>query len=313
MKSKTFYVYILVFCSSIFSFATVMLPYPMTVFDWIRTLTVQLTAAIVAVLLISDNRKTKPLADLISLLYIFILIARSLNRMNVYMKTYHRQTSSAGNILITALTVIMLSYFSDEKTEKLTLPVSVAVMLMLIMVAGLNVTKIAPVNLYGIKNNTEVIYTGVTLFDFIVPANIILNSSKKAKRRKAVFTFLSIVFLMILITTLVFSCVSGDLLYSLSPLQMAFQISSGFGTVNFDAVFNLLLWFGYFSALMLLMNAYSCIKKRFSYFNRSDLLMIFPLFLLIDKIDNSLWLPLMLSVSIVLCIGRRKTGYYEKA
>ena len=312
MKTKTFYVYMLVFCCSVFSFATVILPRPMSVNEWLTTLSMWAAVGSVAACLISDNRQTKPIADLISLVYLFLLLARRINSMNTYMKIYHRQTSAAGNILITALTVIMITGYSNIKMEKLSAPVCTAVIFMLVMAVLLNFSKANPINLYRNFNTDMTGYLGVTLFDYIIPANIILNSSAQADRKKSVSAIFITTFVLITITVYIFSCVKGDLLYSISPLQMVFQISAGMQISNFDAYYNFLVGFSYFAVVMLIIHAYNSIKSRFSYFSRLDLLVIFPACFIVRRIDDRLWLPAMLVIAIVLVTGRKKAGYYEK-
>jgi len=312
MKSKNYIVYTMAFIYVLFSYAVTISPGIMTFNDWFIVLVFNCVISIIAALLISDNRKILPLADLVILIYILFLISKTIAGMNRYMKIYHPQAPLAINIIITAALIFTLYCYSGVKAEKLAAPVCAIAFFILVMIVRLNITKANPSNLYIRSNSTRMRISNITLFDYIIPLAVILNSKHSLNRKKITAFIFLLTFALISVTVFVFSCISGNLLYSISPLQIAFQISSGSQIANFDAYYNFLLWFCYFASLILLMEAWRNVKTRFKYFNGTELFLIIPVVFLIDDMSETLWFILFIIAAGFMAMGKRKAGYYEK-
>ncbi len=312
MKNKDFYVYITAFVYILFSYAVILPPGVMTLDNWIITLALNFTVTVLTALITVNNRKILPLADLILLIYILFLISRTIAGMNSYMKVYHRQSPVWVNIVITTVLIIILCRYKSVETEKLAMPVCVLALFILVMIVFLNIFKANPANLYSNNNISEAERYNVTMFDFIIPMAVILNYRNSANRKRTLsFIFLT-GFTLISVTIFIFSCIKGNLLYSISPLQMAFQISSGTQISNFDAYYSFFLWFCYFGSIILLMEAWRCIKTRFIYFNSAELFLVIPLVMINSYIPDVIYNILFLIAAAFMALGRRKVGYYEK-
>ena len=118
-------------------------------------------------------------------------------------------------------------------------------------------------------------------------------------RNVALFGMLTVIF--------VFSCFNGNLLYSLSPLQAVFQLSSTKLIRNFDAIFDYMLFFSYFASAAVLMTAYKVTKKEFTYFNNADLLLVIPLFFMVLCTENMLFI-IESALAAVVFLGMDRKG-----
>ncbi len=312
MKSKNSIVYMMAFIYALFSYAVIIPDGRVTFTDWLITLAVNCIIGIIAALLVSDNRKILPLADLVILIYILFLISKTIAGMNRYMKIYHPQSPYAINIIITVVLIFTLYCYSGIKAEKLAAPVCTIALLILVMIVRLNISKANPSNLYIKSNSSGMRIYNVTLFDYIIPLAVVLNSKHLLNRKKTTAFIFRLTFGLISVTVFIFSCINGNLLYSISPLQIAFQISSGSQIANFDAYYNFLLWFCYFASLILLMEAWRSIKTRFKYFNGTELFLIIPMVLLAGRISDLVGLIMFVTSVIFMSLGKRKAGYYEK-
>lgn len=306
MNSKLASIYILALCYSVFSFAMAVPSEKMSVYDWIVSIVLNGILYVFLSLIIFTDRKPQPIADLILLIYILLLIAKQLNYLNNYMKIYHRQTSTFGNIVITVVLLFIFSSMGYTKTAGLASPSAALTIILIVMLIFLNIGKINPANLNAKYSLNTITYFNVTLFDYIIPMSLALYGGGKDTKKKAVFTVIIQMFVLIILTVVAFSCIKGDLLYSISPLQILFQVSSGNLIKNFDAIFNLLLYFSYFSSILLLVCAYSKIKQRFRYFSNADLFLILIFVMFAGIISDFAWFIIQLASAAVILAGSRK-------
>ena len=310
MKTDKTAINLLFFTYAFFSFTINMPEVKMTASDWIRQIGLYCVIYIVFVLFAADNRKFKPLTNLLILIYIISLISiQTLNMWN-YMKIYHGQTSANSTILLTFFTILLLSFIKDSRIAQLYFLLFAGVVLLMVILFILNVGKISSYNLYTQSQNNQIVFDG-TLFDYIVPYIASIKSTGRKAKSTAVFSLIFTNLAFIIITISAFMTIKGNLLYSLSPLQMLFQVSSTSLIRNFDALFNYLVYFSYFGALVSLITSYSIVKKSFPYFNRWDLLLTVPFLVLYSKYELPvLWIES--AMVIIMVIGRERKGYYEK-
>ncbi len=311
MKNKNLSLYSLTFCYCVFSLAMVVLPGNYSATDWINAITINCIIYLFLAFFLFDGRENLPVTDLICLVYILLLISKQIYIFNSYTRTYHRQITGGGNILLTVFIILMLSMISADKQLNFSMPVLFMLVSMFIIIFFFNRNKFNPAHLYVEKVGNNSLFVDVTLFDYIIPFNLRMNTSCKKHIKSTVYYIILFNILLIYVILFCFSCLKGDLMYSISPLQVLFQISSGELFNNFDRLFNYFLYFAYFSALLVNFIAYSRIKERFSYFNKLDLLAIVPLFLLVPYIDTVLWFILQCIVVMIIFFGRRKVKKYE--
>lgn len=304
MKTKNISLYLLTFCYSLFSFAAYTPNESMTVKNWFVLLLFSAVVYSLFCLLLLDDRKNKPLANLFLLVYILFLFAKQISLMLEYMKVFHGRSSALATFVISSFVIIYLSV-SHTDVSKLAVPLVLLTVLLLFMAVVLNRNKANVQNLYPIAEDFTSSKDYKTLFDYIIPFAIINTTTIKTGRKKGIaFVFISnLIFL--LITIFAFACLKGDLLYSLSPLQMLFQLSSAEYIRNFDAFYNFFLYFAYFSSLCVLSSAYKNIKKDFSYFNCLDLLVIFPLIIRVNKIDKY-FMVIEAAIVLIMFFGKEK-------
>lgn len=304
MKTETLSLNMLTFCYAFFSLAVYVPVTEMSVYDWIFLTGFYTVIYIVLSLFVIHGQQQTPLGYLILILYLMALFAKQISSMYDYIKLFHGHRSGMAVVIISLLSLLIL-VFNKGNITKLAAPCFVMTAVLILFLLVLNAEKISAANLYQVQKIGRTKYNA-TLFDYIIPYGIIANDIKNYNKKKVVKYIILSDFMLLMIVLLAFSCLSGDLLYSISPLQMLFQISTTELIKNFDALFNFLLFFGYFSAITVLTMAYRTVKEHFPYFNYSDLLLIIPLFLLYDKIGYGIMFLLEIIVSAIMFTARRK-------
>ncbi len=301
----------LFFCYMLFSFAVCENGKRLNVYNWLFTIGLCSAIYVLYIILTVDGKKIKPLAGLYLLLYIIYLIAVQTDKMYKYMKIYHGQTSAVSTAAVTIAAFIVFVLYDNTDITRLYLPLSAMIILLLLVVTVLNFDKVSRCNLA--LNSNEIKLTGnITLFDYIVPFIIISNTCKSVNRKKAIGFILKSWRIISVITIFCFMCLSGNLLYSISPLQAVFQITSTNLIRNYDALFNYLLYFSYFAALILLFTAYKRIKSDFEYTGKWDLLLTIPF--LMTGLAESYYISVIAEIIGVLAIffGKEDFKYNEK-
>ncbi len=293
--------------SLLFSFAVAPLPYKLEVWDWIISLFINCVVYILFSLVIFNNKQPKPLTDLFLLFYLFFLSAKYIYNYNNYIKTYHSGILQWGNIILTIGLIIIFCSMGRIKSEKFIYPFAILVLLMIAATIILNIKNFSAANLYRrtptLKNLD---FFNITLFDYIIPLNVLVNEKDKNIKKSAISSVFWSFILVLIIIVLNFGCLKGDLLYSISPLQSLFRISTGNIVRNFDALFNYCLYFAYATGILLICCAYMKIKERFLLVGKSDLLLIFPFLFLISDTGYERMFFLQLIMVIIIFFGKEK-------
>ena len=276
MKIQNNIVYISAFVYILFSYATILPESAIDVHSWIIIIVVNFRIALFLCFFTINNRQILPLADLVLIFCIIFLMAEQIIKINRYMKTYHRQSPVWVNYIITLAVIIIVHSYDIKKTEKLSVPLAVTAMLTIVLIIVMNISKSDPSNLYRDYNSTDLHGFDITLFEYLIPLSVILNYKQSSDKKKTSVFILSTGLALITITIFIFSCTKGNLMYSISPLQIAFQLSESSQVANFDVYYSFLLWISYFAAIVFLFQAWKCIKQRFAYFNGSELLLVIP-------------------------------------
>jgi len=311
MKSENMNKYLLLFCYVFFSFAVAMPEVPMNVYDWIRRIAVSSAVLITLIIVFFEQRVLNKYVSIIIGIFLFLLTARRINNMYSYMQLYHQQIYYYSDYIVIAFAVIMMYSIKEKRIYQLSLPfVSITAILIMLLIV-LNYNKFNPSSLYLEYSSVKTGLFSVTLFDYIIPMYLLFSTGNKKIRSKGIaFVFITD-FILIIIIIFIFGCIKGDLLYSLSPLQIIFQISGTEQMKNYDAIFNILLYFSFFSSVAVNIAAYKNIKMKIGIKTKFDVAFIIPALFIVKKIDAKLWLLIQIIV-IALIISGRKSQAYEK-
>lgn len=305
MKTDNISINLLVFCYAFFTFAVTAVSEKTYAITWVLKLAVSALFYACFILLLGDKRKFKPLCRMFVIIYLLFLMSKQIYIISDYMRTYHGRSSAVSTLVITAMLIIMFVKIKGTDISYLYLPLFFITLMLIIIVLVLNLPKVSRYNLLSADRNVS-IQNNITMFDYIIPYLIIINSHKDKSKSKAIILIFTSAFCFLLITLYAFMCVKGDLLYSLSPLQMLFQLSSTELVRNFDALFNFLLYFSYFATLVALMKAYNLLKESFTYFNSADLLLIIPFFIFMPLLNHIPIFIFEIAIGIIMLFGREK-------
>lgn len=311
MKTDRIAINLLFFIYALYSFAVSMPSARSDCYNWIKYLAVRTVIYIIFTVFTLNTGKYKPIVNLILLIYILFLLSVQIFKMYSYMKIYHGQTTALPVLFISGFTIILLSELTEQNLKQLHLPLCVVALMMIITVLILNTDKMNRFNLFD-KQLNKTSNFDITMFDYLVPYFIVIRTTGNKIKKSAITTILGIVTSLTLITIFAFMTIRGDLLYSLSPLQIVFRMSSTELIRNFDALYNYFVLFLYFGALVALILSYKSVKKDFQYFNRSDLLSVIPFYVLISNFQFSTLLIEVIFM-ILMFIGSERKGNYEKA
>ncbi len=305
MKTDSISINLLFFCYAFFTFAVSAASEKTYALTWVLKLVVSALFYAVFIFLLGNKRKFKPLCRMFVIIYLLFLMAKQIYMISDYMRIYHGRSSAVSTLAITALLIFMFVKIKDTDISYLYLPLFFMTMLLIIIVLVLNFPKVSRYNLLSADRKMG-FQMNITLFDYVIPYLIMINSHKGVHKNKAIILIFTSTFCFLLITLYAFMCVNGDLLYSLSPLQMLFQLSSTKLVRNFDALFNFLLYFSYFASLVVLMKSYNSLKESFTYFNSADLLLIIPFFVFMPLLKCiPVFIP-EITAGIIILFGREK-------
>lgn len=300
------------FCWAVFSFAVAVPPAQTHLKAWIVSLFLNGIIYIIYTLLLFEKVNNKPLVNFLLIIYILFLTSKQFVRLSEYARLFHGQTLVLTNIVITVLLILYLINFFVGHSVRTAAPLLFMVVIMLFMTVVLNAEKIRPSNLYVRIGAYNLGYYNVTLFDYIIPLYIILKEHPFTNKKKTVKLIITVFFTLSGLSVLAFSCIKGNLLYSISPLQILFQTASSNLIESYDYLFTFFVYFGYFSALVILMTAYNLLKQSFTHINALDLLFIAPLAYLYTLIGVRSEFYLTLAMVAIIYIGGKKVNIYEK-
>ncbi len=306
MKTKINYIYFLAFCYSIFTFAVFIPSSASDAKSWILSLFFSGIVEIIIIYISNTGKQCKPLANLFILIYLFVLMARQIANMCEYMKLYHGQRAGLATIIIGFSIIVICALMDKEKIILLSYPVFAMIIIMLLLCVVLNFTKINSMNIYKDFPIYTNIKENIIMFDNILPVILWLNfKGIKNKKQISLFVIIQKSFL-ILLSLFCFLCLSGNLMYNVSPLQALFQISSTKFIRNYDAFYNFFLFFGFFSSIITLTLIYKLIKTNFNYTNYSDLLLPVVFLFLQNYMDNYIWFIMEILITVIVFIGKEK-------
>ena len=150
------------------------------------------------------------------------------------MQTYHGQNSLPATAVISAAVIITGLNLFRQENRRLAKMMFLFTALLLALAFFLNWEKADGIHVYNIiRYSSNPVYLSV--FDFAVP--MLVSAEYTGKQGKAEnLAFAAAVFgFFAVVSVFAFCCVGGNILYSLSPLQMLFQLSATGLIKNYDA------------------------------------------------------------------------------
>lgn len=248
-KTNIYTITTLSFCSSLLDF--LMMPDVQTVFPRDRIIHIFISAMIavaVIVLLKNVNYKNKFLKTILAAVIILRSVILCRNFIS-YFHTFHG-SNTIGIILFSAIIIFIFWNYIYEKTH-----------LMYSFFIMFNITFMALIFALSFKNiNVANIYSNSINFDFspsklfvffdILTIATLIKDTKQRISTQINYLVLMALF-MFTITILQGMCVSGNILYSISPLQSLAQIFFTETIKRYDYVFTIYYTLDYFAAVML--------------------------------------------------------------
>ena len=308
MRCENSPVYLMFFCYGVLSFATYFPKGQTDLWQWLIFLMANFLLYGVYFALVPGSGHLGKLHAMLLNFYIIRIIARKIYRMYFYMQTYHGQSALPATAAISAAVIITGLNMFRQENRRLAKIMFLFTALLLALAFFLNREKADGINVYNIVR-----YTGrsvyLNVFDFAVPMLISAEYTGKGEKAEnlafaaAVFGFFAVV------SVFAFCCVGGNILYSLSPLQMLFQLSATSLIKNYDAIYNLFLFFAFFAALTALVNGLKKVKEDFTHFGNNDLLAVIPLVFAVPYLPDIFW-PAAEAVCVLLLVAGRR---YEKS
>ena len=248
-KTNIYTITVLSFCSALLDF--MMMTDIQAVFPRDRIIHIFISAmiAVVAILLFKNIKYENKTAKIISASVIILRMLILFKNFAVFFHTFHG--SNTVGIVIFSLTVIFI--FWNYIYEKTHLMYSFFIMFYISFTVLVILLSVKELNVANIYSNSQSFYFNIEkLFVFfdIFTISVIVKDKKQRIYVQKNYTALVSLF-MIVITILQGLCVSGNLLYSVSPLQALPQIFFTETIKRYDYIFTIYYTFDYFAAVML--------------------------------------------------------------
>ena len=308
MRCKNRPVYLMFFCYGVLSFATYFPKGQTDLRQWLIFLMANFLLYSVYFALAPVSGSLGKLPAMLLNFYIILLISRQIYKMYFYMQTYHGQNSLPATAVISAAVIITGLNLFRQENRRLAKMMFLFTALLLALAFFLNWEKADGIHVYNIiRYSSNPVYLSV--FDFAVP--MLVSAEYTGKQGKAEnLAFAAAVFgFFAVVSVFAFCCVGGNILYSLSPLQMLFQLSATGLIKNYDAIYNFFLFFAFFAALTALVTGLKKIKEDFTHFGNNDLLAVIPMVFAVPYLPDIFW-PAAEAVCVLLLVAGRK---YEKS
>lgn len=252
MENKTVSLYMLVFCYAVFSFAVYIPDSRMNVYSWLTVFAVALILKIIFLFLIRNGRDLKSVKMLFEI-YLTFLLSLQTNKIFRYLRVYHNKNAESI-VIMTMFLLLIFVVFKDIDFYRFSKLLFWFSAVLILTVIALNINKVNVYNLFShSKLPADLGIGSITLFDYIIPMCLVQNSFGLKEKYKPIKTIIVIDLLIITLIFFIYLCFKGDLVYSISPLQLIFQLSGGEYIRNFDAMFSFILIMLYFASVILIL------------------------------------------------------------
>ena len=296
MKSKITPLYMLTFSYAVFSFA-VYLPYKnMSIYDWLKVFWVGTAIGVFAIVVAFHKKTISNWVQCVLMVYLIFLLSSKIYAVWRYTKMYHSRKTADAIMIVTAIFILIFVVYTNVRIERFAPPLFIFSTMIIIIAILFNWDKMSRYNLYFCTENTEAtaIYC-VTMFDYIVPVVYLGKKLKCINRKNMILFFILINLSLILLTFFIFGCFRGNFVYSITPLQVVFQLSSTKTIQNFDGLFSFFLIFAYFAAILLIIWSLNQVNIKSKY----GFLFLIPLFVVFSANISEIYL-FIIEVVIIL-------------
>lgn len=304
MKSKTNPLFMLMFSYAVFSFAVYIPENKMGLYSWLMIISLNTVINILLILLVDTNKNLAVWIQNIMPVYLTFLFSKQLYKMWIYLKLYHGKQNGDSILYVTVFLILIFVVYSDIDISRFSLPLFLFTLGIFIIVLLVLADKVSRYNLYmhSKPDTTEDVYC-VTMFDYMISILLINKSIFKCTRKIMIKYTLIVNTMLFFIIIYIFSCFKGEYMYSISPLQIGFQIFSSEYIRNLDGVFTFLIIFAYFAALVVISGALKAINHNYKY----AFLLLSVLVFTMMKYMSGVWLLIVDLVAIlILMVGRSK-------
>lgn len=246
--------------SAIFTFATSLQNEAIFPRDRIFNLAVSVIINLLIIYLLSYIDLSKNAVSIVACIFIFYKLIINTVSFSKYFATFHRDNSE---VIIFVTFVIILGCLKLTQNNILQMYSFFIVIniFTFILITTLSLGKINVINIYSTSLNIELIKSKFTFFDEIIIINLLVKD--RIEKKKCAVSFLCIIGTIILFYTLLQGlCISGNILYSLLPLQSLTQIFSGTTIKKFDYIISVLQSFNYYAAIIFLMWGFNVLKSQ---------------------------------------------------
>ena len=211
-------------------------------------LIISLTINFVAVLLINKidyrSNKIRIIAAMIIICRVLITIYRFCSFYNMF------YSERIWGIIVLSLLIVVIVTKSGSIADRI-YPMFVLInVVMILMIVILSLDKFSITNITLTDMSVSFSVDKIWLFFDIVTIKLLVRDRTERFIVQSRFLGISVGF-MVFTTIIQGLCVKGDLLYSLSPLQVLVQIISGKTIKRYDYIFTILFTTNYFGAVIL--------------------------------------------------------------
>ena len=293
-------------CWSVFSFATVIPNQFIFTKQWVATIVLLGILNCFVVSLVFNSKVPKPLTMCL-LIGVFIFnFAKAMYALGKYVEVFHSRNISITLFITTGIILIYLVNFYDSHFAQGAVPLFCGIVLMILLVLLLNISKASAVNIYSHNPKYSINLYDITFFDWIIPVSIILKEKGEKAKPHVYKTIFLICGVFIVVAIMQGLCIRGNSLYSLSPLQALFQISTSKLIKRYTYIYTLLLYMGYFASLMITVSAFNHLKLQLGRGNSLLFLALVPLFYIIGYIDVKMFWLVQLAAVVVTVFGSKE-------
>ena len=216
---------------------------------------ISLCFAIFFVLFLQMINTEKIIIRLIGQLFVLARFVSVTIKALGYYTTFHGDNTLGILILACSLIVLLKQVDADKLHVSYVYFVAVNV-LMFFLILLLSFNRLSVVNIYSNSTGFNFSLNKLFFFSDIFVVMLVTNDKKQRvciQLKYILFTTAAIVF----VTILQGLCISGNLLYSISPLQSLMQIFTGETIKRYDYIISIMMTMNYFAAVIL----YICVFK----------------------------------------------------
>lgn len=252
MENRTASLYMLVFCYAVFSFAVYIPDSKMNLYSWLAVFGIAVVLKIIFLFLIRNGRNLKSVSKFFKVYSVFLLSFQT-NKIFRYLRLYHYKNAEAI-VFITILIILIFVVFKDISFYRYAKPLFWFSVALIATIIALNINKANVYNLFShSRTYGDFKLSSITLFDYIIPMCLIQNSIGLKEKYNLIKIILIIDFLIMSLIFFIYLCFRGNIVYSISPLQLIFQLSGSKYIINFDAMYSFIVIMLYIASIILIL------------------------------------------------------------